>query len=134
MDRQRDGYRVVVVDDDVELLGLMRSLLPTEGNFEVITHDVLHEAAALVARERPDLVIMDLVQNRQERGWELIEQLRGDTSTADIPILVCSAAVRSLEERRAALEASGIAVVTKPFELDEFLDRVWQALKSDSRS
>jgi DNA-binding response OmpR family regulator len=121
-------HRVVVVDDDDEFLGLMRALLPSEGSFEVITHPRPDGARALIASAQPDLVVLDLVTNHQERGWDLIEELRADGATATVPIVICSAAVRSLDERAAWLTERGIAVVPKPFELDDLLGTIWSAL------
>jgi DNA-binding response OmpR family regulator len=122
-------HRVVVIDDDVEFLGLMRALLPSEGSFEVITHPRPDDAQPLIARARPDLVVLDLVSNHQERGWRLIEELRADGATASVPIVLCSAAIRSLDERAGWLAERGIGVVTKPFELDDLLAAIWAALE-----
>jgi len=119
---------VVVVDDDAEFLGLMRALLRSEGSFEVITHPRPDDAHPLIARVRPDLVVLDLVTNNQERGWGLIEQLHADVATASVPIVLCSAAVRSLRERSAWLAERGIAVVAKPFDLEDLLQAIWAAL------
>jgi DNA-binding response OmpR family regulator len=121
-------HRVVVVDDDAEFLGLMRALLTSEGSFEVITHSRPDDAAPLIARVRPDLVVLDLVTNHRERGWALIEELRADGATARLPIVLCSAAVRSLDERAGWLAEREIAVVAKPFELDDLLAAIWRGL------
>jgi CheY-like chemotaxis protein len=118
----------VDVDDDDVCLGLRRALLDSEGRFEVITHSRPDDAAPLIARVRPDLVVLDLVTNHQERGWALIEQLRADGATAALPIVLCSAAVRSLDERAGWLAERAVAVVAKPFELDDLLDAIWRGL------
>jgi DNA-binding response OmpR family regulator len=126
---ERDGeHRVVIVDDDAEFLALMRALLASEGRFEVITHPRAEDAKPLIAQVRPDLVVLDLVTNRQERGWALIEQLRADEAMAGLPIVLCSAAIRSLDERADWLAERGIAVVPKPFDLDDLLAAIWGGL------
>jgi DNA-binding response OmpR family regulator len=119
---------VFIVDDDTEFLALMRALLASEGEFEVITHPRAEDAQPLIARVCPDLVVLDLVTNRQERGWALIEELRADGATARVPIVLCSAAVRSLDMRAGWLAERGIAVVAKPFELDDLMAAIWRGL------
>ncbi|HEY3110896.1 MAG TPA: response regulator [Chloroflexota bacterium] len=128
MAQQNGGHRVVIVDDDSEFLALMRTLLVSEGEFEVITHPRAEDAQPLIARARPDLVVLDLVTNRQERGWALIEELRADRATAGVPIVLCSAAIRSLDRRAGWLAEQGVAVVAKPFELDDLMDAIWRGL------
>ena len=53
------------------------------------------EADAHVRATQPDVVICDLVVNNEERGWEIIEMLTLDPKTTGIPLIVCSAAVKS---------------------------------------
>ena len=128
MAQDSGDHRVFVVDDDREFLALMRALLSSEGGFEVITHPRVEDAQPLIASLRPDLVVLDLVTNRQERGWALIEELRADQATAGLPIVLCSAAVRSLDARASWLAERRIAVVAKPFELDDLMAAIWRGL------
>jgi CheY-like chemotaxis protein len=60
--------------------------------------------------------------------WAPIEELRADRATAGLPIVLCSAAIRSLDQRAAWLAERGVAVVPKPFELDDLLTAIWQGL------
>jgi two-component system, cell cycle response regulator DivK len=72
---------------------------------------------ALVARERPDLILLDLMMPGLD-GFEVARQLKADASTAGIPIVAVSALARP-DDREAALAAGCDDFVRKPFELDE---------------
>ena len=77
-----------------------------------------------VRRERPDLVMLDLWLGGFASGWDILDQIRADATTADIPVLVVSADSRALEERAATLEARRCKVLAKPFRLDDLLGKV----------
>ncbi len=119
--------RVAVINDDTDFLGLMQEVLAEEG-YDVDLMRAFDDAHDKVRRSRPDLVILDLVVRYEERGWQLVEMLTLDPKTAAIPLVVCSAAVRALEERREILEAQGIVVIPKPFDLDHLLASIQTAL------
>ena len=67
----------------------------------------------------------------EERGWELVELLTLDPRTRGIPLIVCSAAVRELEDRREALERQGIRAVAKPFGLSTLLTVIRDAIGTE---
>ena len=115
--------RVAVIDDDTDLLGLMQEVLSDEG-YDVDLMRGFQDAHAHVRATQPDVVICDLVVKNEERGWEIIELLTLDPKTARIPLIVCSAAVRSLEERREVLERQGIRAIPKPFDLPALLEAI----------
>jgi DNA-binding response OmpR family regulator len=119
--------RVAVIDDDTELLGLMQEVLADEG-YDVDLMRGFQEADAHVRATQPDVVICDLVVNNEERGWEIIEMLTLDPKTTGIPLIVCSAAVKSLEERREMLARHGIKAVPKPFDLPELLGAIRESI------
>lgn len=74
------------------------------------------EALSAVQRERPNLIILDLMMPVLD-GFVVAERLKGDPSTADIPIIALTAMARQ-EDEAAARRAGCDAFVTKPFDLD----------------
>jgi CheY-like chemotaxis protein len=72
---------------------------------------------ASVERERPRMILLDLMMPGLD-GFQVTRQLKGDPSTADIPIVAVSALARP-DDREAALAAGCDNFVRKPFELDE---------------
>jgi DNA-binding response OmpR family regulator len=111
---------VAVIDDDPDLLRMMEEVLTEEG-YDADLMRGFEDAHAHVAATQPALVICDLVVKDEERGWEVIERIKRDPRTATIPLIVCSAAVTSLAERRESLARRGIRSIPKPFEVSTLL-------------
>ena len=70
-----------------------------------------------VTRERPDMILLDLMMPRLD-GFQVTRKLKGDPTTASIPIVAVSAMARP-DDREAALAAGCDEFVRKPFELDD---------------
>jgi DNA-binding response OmpR family regulator len=120
-----------VVDDRANLLALLRMLLEEE-QYQV---SVLQEGRGVVDHIRenpPDLVILDL-KLADASGMDILETLRGQTSTADIPVIVYTAAVIEAESVSNMIASNparytNVSVLQKPFELDALLSRVQEVL------
>jgi two-component system, OmpR family, KDP operon response regulator KdpE len=115
--------KILVVDDDQQLLRALRINLSARGYHTVVAQD---GAAALTAasRERPDLVIVDLGLPDMD-GVDVVEGIRGWSA---VPVIVLSA--RHLEQAKVrALDAGADDYVTKPFGMDELLARIRAALR-----
>ena len=115
--------RVLVVDDDRQLLRALRIALSARGYEVTVAHDAA-TALAGAAHSPPDLAIIDLGLPDAD-GITIIESLRGWTTT---PIIVLSA--RHTEPSKIdALDAGADDYITKPFAMGEFLARVRAALR-----
>jgi signal transduction histidine kinase/DNA-binding response OmpR family regulator len=99
---------VLVVDDDPEMQRLTRSCLEGEG-FAVVTARSAQEGAAVAARRRPDLILLDLLLPDRS-GLELLQSLKADAATRDIPVLVVSITQDSVQ----ALSLGAAEYLTKP--------------------
>lgn len=123
--------RILVVDDRANLLALLRMLLEEE-HYKV---SVLQEGRGAVEKIRenpPDLVILDLKLADAE-GADILESLRGQTSTADIPVIVYTAAVIEAESVNHLIASNptryrNVSVLQKPFDLDTLLERIQEVL------
>ena len=115
--------RVLVIDDEPSILRALRINLRTR-QYEVSTAADGASGLAAVARDRPDVLILDLGLPDMD-GTEVISGLRGWTS---IPIIVLS--VWGQESQKvAALDAGADDYVTKPFGMDELLARLRAAVR-----
>jgi two-component system KDP operon response regulator KdpE len=117
------GARILVVDDEVEILRSLRTNLGHRG-FEVVTAETGEEALELFGRRRPDLVILDLGLPDVD-GLEVIRRVRAASAT---PIVVLSA----WENERDKIEALDLGAddyVTKPFAMGELLARIRVGLR-----
>ncbi|WP_270073605.1 response regulator [Streptomonospora mangrovi] len=110
--------RILVVDDDAQIIRAMRINLRARG-YDVDTATDGASALQAAAKQPPDVVLLDLGLPDME-GGEVIEGLRGWTS---VPIIVLSARHSSSEKVR-SLDAGADDYVTKPFGMDELLARI----------
>jgi two-component system, OmpR family, KDP operon response regulator KdpE len=110
--------RVLVVDDDSQMLKAVRNALSARG-YEVVTAASGETALSLAAEEELDLVLLDLGLPGIE-GHEVIQRLR---AWSELPVIVISVR-ESQEEKVAALDAGADDFVTKPFGMKELLARM----------
>jgi two-component system KDP operon response regulator KdpE len=115
--------RVLVIDDEPSILRALRINL-TARNYEVTTATDGASGLAAVARDRPDVLILDMGLPDMD-GTDVIHGVRGWSST---PIIVLS--VWGAESQKvAALDAGADDYVTKPFGMDELLARLRAAVR-----
>jgi len=118
--------RVLVIDDEAPILRALRINL-TARKFEVSTASDGASGLAAMARDRPDVLILDLGLPDMD-GTDVIRGVRGWTST---PIIVLSAWGQE-SKKVAALDAGADDYVTKPFGMDELLARLRAAVRRAS--
>jgi two-component system KDP operon response regulator KdpE len=122
------GRRVLVVDDEQQILRALRTSLRAAG-YEVDTADTAESALATAALRPPEAVILDLVLP-DGTGTDVTRQLR---SWSSAPVIVLSA-VGEEREKVAALDAGADDYVTKPVGIDELLARLRAALRRTTPS
>lgn len=115
--------RIAVVNDDTTFLQLMHDLLTEEGYDPIICKEG-DRAYALIKERKPRLVILDIRMEHPDSGWMVLECVRLDPETADIPVIICSADTHRLREKAAYLREHNCAVLEKPFLLPELLSKV----------
>lgn len=113
--------RVLVVDDDPVIRGLLEVNLELEG-YEVRLAVDGSDALAQVDAEHPDLVLLDIMMPGVD-GWEVAQQLKGDERTAHIPVAFLTARAMGSDVKRGT-ELGADAYVTKPFDPEELLELV----------
>ena len=116
-------FKVLVVEDDAELRGLLRASLAAEG-FEVTTAVSVSEALALVRHDPPDLIVLDLGLPDGD-GAEVVREVRMKSA---VPILVASAR-HEQAGKIALLDAGADDYLVKPFGVGELLARIRVALR-----
>ena len=115
---------ILVVDDTPALLDVVRACLEDEG-YRVVTCLEGRHAVELAQRERPDLIMLDVVMP-EVSGWEVLARLRADPSFARTPVIVCTAYVSQALGRLAELRGPDqhLGLLPKPFELEELIEVV----------
>jgi threonine synthase len=115
--------RVVVVDDTSEARRLIRRILQSQGDFEISEATNGREAIELVTRERPDLVILDLMMPEVD-GFAVLDALRGAPETANIPVIVATAKELTVDEKSRLQGQIQSLMLKGDFLNDEFLEEV----------
>ena len=118
---------VLVVEDDPDLGETIVSFLKDEGLDAKLARDG-DQAMRLVDQLAPSAMILDLMMPRRD-GFSVLRELRADGRIARLPVIVVTA-IFGLSERLYATELGAADYVTKPFELDELLERVRNVLAS----
>ncbi|WP_126626784.1 response regulator [Dictyobacter alpinus] len=123
--------RILVVDDRNELLHLMRRVLEDE-QYQVSILQEGKDAFTTVKSMLPDLLILDLKLGDMS-GQDVLKQIKADSNTADVPVIVYTAAVLEAEEVSKSIESqpefyNDVHLLRKPFELTALLDKVEELL------
>ncbi len=119
--------RILVVDDDLNLLQMVKLMLQRVEH-EVQTANSGEKGITLAAQWQPDLIVLDLMMP-DVSGYEVLSKLRADPLTAKIPIIVLTARSQPMD-KQTALQAGANAFLSKPVTAKELTDRVDAVLKA----
>ncbi|MEJ2207430.1 MAG: response regulator [Anaerolineae bacterium] len=128
MGGQDQGYRILIADDEPEVVDLVRMMLEWEG-YEVIAAVDGVDALEQAHDGLPDLILLD-VRMPKMSGLNVLEQLREDPLTVGVPVIMLSV-VTTYPEVRTALQRGAVAYLPKPFELKELVRLVGRVLVTD---
>ena len=125
----RDGYRILVVEDNELNLKLVRDVL-TYAGYDVVEARTGEQGVALATEHLPDLVLMDL-QLPGIDGAEALRQMRSSPSTQTVPVVAVTAYAMK-EDRERAISCGFDGYLEKPISARELPAQVHQFLKRDS--
>lgn len=120
---------IAVINDDNVFLELMTDIFVGEG-YEVVIGLLAANAHALIARTRPNIVLLDVRMETPDAGLALLYVLHADSETTAIPVLLCSADARFLQQHQAEVRALGAATLAKPFDLNDLLVTVAELIEA----
>ncbi len=120
------AQRILVVDDDPQIVRLVRSYLEQAG-YVVLTANDGEAAIHTLKRERPDLVVLDLMLPKRD-GWAVTRWLRSQETLAATPLLMVTARIAD-EDKLLGLELGADDYLTKPFNPREVVARVRAILR-----
>lgn len=120
--------KILAVDDEKHIVRLVQVNLERQG-YEVVTANDGKEALQKVDDERPDLVVLDVMMPYMD-GFEVLQNLRRNPSTRDIPVIMLTAKAQDADVFKGW--QSGVdCYLTKPFnpmELLSFVKRIFDSL------
>jgi CheY-like chemotaxis protein len=115
---------IVAIDDDAAYCEMLDDFLTSEGHEVRIWHEAAG-ANEMIREWQPDLILLDLWLERGRNGgvpsgWGVFQEVRLHPSTAQIPVIVCSADVPTLDGYRETLQDDDtVSFLEKPFDLED---------------
>ncbi len=118
--------RILVIDDEQMVAGSIERTLRAH-NFSVTVATSGVEGLKAARHHRPDLVVLDVLMPSMD-GFEVCRQIRSDPVLHDLPILFLTARSK-IEDKIIGLRVGADDYLTKPFNVDEFILRIWAILR-----
>ena len=119
------GHKILVVDDDLEMCGMLSDVLKEEGFFVTTTGDSL-EASKILKREEFDVLVTDL----KMKGLKGLDLLEGVNKVAPMTPVIIITAFGTIESAIKAMKMGAYDYITKPFQMDEIVLTVRKALEN----
>ena len=123
---EKMAQRILVVDDDKEIVRLLRGYLEKAG-FTVFSAYTGESALHAVRREKPDLLLLDLMLPDRD-GWDVTRIIRSEDNLRALPIIMLTARVEDTD-KIVGLELGADDYITKPFNPQEVVARVRDLLR-----
>ncbi|HUG89818.1 MAG TPA: response regulator [Planctomycetaceae bacterium] len=118
--------KALIVDDDVELVELIRDALEADGRWEIRVANNGFDAGMMVQEYHPDIIVLD-VMLPDINGKEVCQRVRSDSSLDDVKIICISGMVE--QDKIAELKAAGADdFKQKPFEIEDLVERMCRLL------
>ena len=120
------GRRVLLVDDDPEIIESMRTVLESKG-YEILVARDGNQGLLMAERENPDLVVLDMMMPKRS-GFLVLERLR---RSHPVPVRVIMITANEGSRHKAYAEMLGVDdYIRKPFAMDRLLDSVQRLLSA----
>jgi CheY-like chemotaxis protein len=118
--------RLTVVNDNSELLDLLGEILESHHYATTLIQGVQADLLQQICRSEPDLLMINLRHGSDARhGWDIVRELRGTSGCEDLPVILCSADIQTLDEMEPQLKTAGrVLALRLPFGIDELLQSV----------
>ncbi|MBM4423586.1 MAG: response regulator transcription factor [Chloroflexi bacterium] len=125
-----DKKRVVCIEDDQGMIELVKLILSRKG-YDVVGANGGREGLEAVERERPSLVLLDLMMPDMD-GWEVYQQMKASEMMKNIPVIVITAKAQTIDKVLGLHIAKVDDYVTKPFSPQDLLDSIERILARQS--
>jgi DNA-binding response OmpR family regulator len=113
--------KILVVDDEVDLVETVRFSLEMEG-FQVLVSYNGEDALNQARKENPDLILLDIMLPKLD-GYKVCRLLKFDERYKHIPILMLTAKTQA-KDKQTGMETGADEYITKPFDIDQLMEKV----------
>jgi CheY-like chemotaxis protein len=121
------SFYILVVDDIPNILELVETTLKFKGGYRVMTARNGEEALEVIERERPALVVTDILMPKVD-GFNLVHRLRLDPETRNIPVIFLSATYIAPEDKTFAVLVGATRFLEKPIDIDLLMRTISELL------
>jgi len=126
------GARILVIDDEVDMLSLIKLILIEKTDYEVVTTNNPLEVSELLAQKKFDVIVTDLKMPIMD-GLDVVDAIRKKDELVPIIIITAYGSIESAEE---AVKKGAFDYITKPFRQEQLLISIkraldWYNLKKD---
>ncbi len=120
--------KIIVVDDDPDLLFVVSKFLEKEG-FEVVCFESGEECLEKLEKNKPDLILMDIMMPGLD-GWETTEKIKSNPATKDIPVVMLTVKGEREDKLKSFHETKCDGYIVKPVDRKELIKVVrWMTTK-----
>jgi len=104
--------KIVIVDDDIDIINVVESVLTARG-YTVLSANDKKEGLALIKKEKPDLAILDVMMTTQFEGFELANEITNDDVLKEMPVII-QTSIDVLTTTKASVQAMAREFRQKP--------------------
>src|SRR5579871_5847502 len=122
--------RIMVINNSDDILALFEKILATD-ECEVFTQLFLNSDLREVRRIQPDLIILDYYVGREGVGWGFLQLLKMEDTTAAVPVLICTTAVKLAQDIAGYLATKQVTILRKPLGSRDLVSAVQAALQGN---
>ena len=117
--------RILVIDDDKEMTGMIKQYLEEYGQFEVQELNNSQESLNVAKQFNPDLILLDLMMP-SKTGDEVANDLKDDCDLKNVPIIFLTGVVLEKEAKNRHGQIGGHVFLSKPVKLEELMECIYK--------
>lgn len=113
--------KILIIEDEADILNVLKKRLSDSG-FEVILSMDAYQGVEAAHKERPDLIVLDLVMPAGG-GWSVLKNLKASTHTRDIPVIVLTG-LKDKKQKERLFSQDIEAYFEKPYDPKELINKI----------
>jgi two-component system, OmpR family, response regulator VicR len=131
-DQPKKLRKVVCIEDDAAMIDLVKLILKNRG-YEVVGATRGPEGLELIASEKPDLVLLDLMMPDMD-GWDVYQRMKADEYMKTLPVIVVTAKAQQIDKVLGLNIAKVQDYITKPFSQADLVKSINRVLGESEES
>ncbi|MFG6494938.1 ATP-binding protein [Fictibacillus sp. UD] len=126
---KRQKVDIIIIEDDRHLAGLITEELMEHG-FHIAQFNTGEDAVKMVEETKPEAIVLDILLEGKMDGWQVIESLKSNPITKDIPIFISSA----LDEKQRGFNLGAAGYLIKPYQTSQLTSSILQVMLNKEKN